>query len=385
MPFTLNTDWRFGGDMVGIFAEASQISHQGQLYPQPGHPPLQVYLLAVPLIAFKPLMPLYAASSGGPFFGSDWPQTAHAFRYLFLLKAWYLPFDLLTAWLLLRLGGQRAFQFWWLNPFVIYTGYIHGQSDLLPACAVAVAFWQASRCRGARACFWLGIGASLKLWPFFLLPLAVILLARTWRQAAVQAVAGLAPYVLLQLPRWLEGAVGARAVLRQVTGPTDFVFPAALSLYGREPLYLFVAGYVVLLWWAYERRGTGFDTLWRVSLAVLLLYYSLGYAPLYYFSWAMPLAALFYARRPRTTLPWVGFGAAALGLSLAVGRSTAGGLLAPLSPAFFLSLPAPAEWLERFIEVNKVVGLARSLLAGTALWIAWQTLHPAGNVNHDTE
>ena len=95
MPFTLNTDWRFRGDMVAIFAEASQISHQGQLYLRPGHPPLQVYLLAVPLIAFKPFMPLYATSSGGPFFGSDWPQTAHVFIYLLLLNAWYQPFDLL--------------------------------------------------------------------------------------------------------------------------------------------------------------------------------------------------------------------------------------------------------------------------------------------------
>ena len=413
MPFTMHTDWRFVGDMVAMNSEAMKVL-QGQLYPPRGYPPLAYWTMALFLFLFKPLMPVFPLA---PIFQPDsilhWNASPLVFRYAFLMKSWYLPFDLAIALLLLRLVGDerqalRAWQFWMVNPLVLYTGYIHGEFDLAPAFVVVLSLYFAKKGQVSWAVFWLGIGACYKNYPlFFLLPAVFLLGSSASRtrfpklRLALQWIKlfliGTLPYVLLVAPRYLLRSV-------RVSGETAYygiyLFPAKLEIGFGQVVYLFIALYLLIVWYVYGKseaqspkskvssettldigRWTSdakprFDLLWRAMLAILLLYYSVSVAALHYYTWAMPMAALLFAEDRRVLVPYLAALAGVLGISISLTRSLAGALLTPISPLFFQSLSSPAELIEPHLPVIAVVSVGRSVLAGTAAWIGYQALRP---------
>ena len=392
MPFTMHTDWRFVGDMVAMNAEAHKIAYHGQLYPPGGYPPLAYYTMAFFLFLLKPLMPLYdVASPLGD--GLGWVETPHVFRYLFLLKSWYLIFDFAAAFLLLRLINEEgarlsAFKFWMVNPFLLYTAYIHGEFDILPLFAVVLSLYCAKQGRFGWTAFWLGMGACCKKYPFFFLLPVIFLTSRSIRQGVKYLLVGTVPYGLLILPRFLQG--GVSYVKGQVNYYGTYLFPAKLDVGFDQGIYLFLALYLFILWHSYgqakglgtrgnERDAVGdrrFALLWRYMLAILLLYYPLAIAAFHYYVWLLPMAVLLFAEDRRVILPYIVFLVGALGISISLARPLSWGLLAPLNPDFFLSLPSPAEFIEPYFPVIKVVNFSRTLLAGTAAWLAYWTIAP---------
>ena len=116
--------------------------------------------------------------------------------YLQVTALLLAPFSFLTAWLLGRMVGARAFLYAAAPPLVWYSFH---NWDLLVVCAVVGAFYAWWRERYAWAGAWLAVGASLKFWPlFFALPLLLDRLAARDRRGAWQSMAafvGLAAYV----------------------------------------------------------------------------------------------------------------------------------------------------------------------------------------------
>jgi len=118
---------------------------------------------------FKPVMPL---------FGQWWDATQpwfigpHVCRYLFLLKSWYLIFDLGIAFLLLRLivDNQKrllAFKLWMTNPVVILVCYMHGQYDIVPTFFVALSLYYVAVGKSRRSLFHLQ-------WFVWVIPLLIL-------------------------------------------------------------------------------------------------------------------------------------------------------------------------------------------------------------------
>ncbi len=116
------------------------------------------------------------------------------------LTAFYLaPFGLLTAWLLGRMAGRRAF-IWAAAPaLVLYS--VHNW-DFLATAAMVGAVYAWTRGRPGTAAALLGLGAAIKIYPgFFALPLLLEqVYAREWR-AAARVVGGTAGvWLLLNVP-----------------------------------------------------------------------------------------------------------------------------------------------------------------------------------------
>jgi hypothetical protein len=57
--------------------------------------------------------------------------------------------------------------------------------------------------------------------------------------------------------------------------------------------------------------------------------------------------------------------------SVVGGRSTAGFLLGAVSPAFFWSLPSPAEIIGRYVSIELFVSLVHTTLTAVTLYMAY--------------
>lgn len=140
-------------------------------------------------------------------------------------------------------------------------------------------------------------------------------------------------------------------------------------------LYIFLLGYVFVLAFAFHYRRTGsFKEVFNISLAVLLLFYAFSVFNPQWFIWVTPLLAIQFALDkkiwPFHLILIVGF----IFITFYWGRGLAGGLLAPLNPEFFWSLPSPAEIIGRFVSASGIINLARTVFSGTAVWMAFLCL-----------
>jgi hypothetical protein len=98
------------------------------------------------------------------------------------------PFGLLTAWLLVRLAGRRAFVWAAAPAIVLYSAH---NWDFLATACVAGAVYAWSRGRPGGAAVLLGLGAATKIYPGFLaLPLLLERLALRDYRGAARVVAG---------------------------------------------------------------------------------------------------------------------------------------------------------------------------------------------------
>lgn len=368
MPFTMHSDLQGGGDIVWMNQVANGIASGQTFYPTVGYPPLAYYTMALFLFLFKPLMPLFPLSDA-----TTWPGTAHIFRYLFLLKVWYLPFDFAAAFLLTRLAADPgkalgAFKFWVLNPLVIYAGYIHGEFDIVPTFFLVLALWQARSGRAVWAAFCLGMSAAYKDFAFFFLLPAVFLLGRSTRERWGMALAGIVPYALLFFSR-----LGVEGIfVTYARHYTNYLLPLRLDMGAGQAIYVFFAIYGFIVWHSYRSQRKGFEGLWHYVLVILLLYYSVGVFAVHYLTWIMPVAALFWVSYPGKAVPYGVLLASVVVISFSLGRSLAGGLLWPVSPDFFSSLTSPYEFLDARMPFAAVVNGARSIFAATAAWLAYQ-------------
>jgi uncharacterized membrane protein len=115
--------------------------------------------------------------------------------YLALTALFLAPFGLLTAWLLGRLSGSRAFIFAAAPALVLYS--VHNW-DFLATAAMVGAVYAWSRGRPGTAAALLGLGAATKIYPgFFALPLLLEQVYWRDRRAAARVVAGTAGVWLL--------------------------------------------------------------------------------------------------------------------------------------------------------------------------------------------
>jgi hypothetical protein len=117
------------------------------------------------------------------------------------------PFALFTAAALYQIAGRRALIFA-LSPQLAAYAFLNW--DLLPVAACAGALWAWRRDRYALAGVALGLGASAKIWPGFLvLPfLIALILARSWPGAVRLVTGAVASTLAVNLPFLLVNASG---------------------------------------------------------------------------------------------------------------------------------------------------------------------------------
>lgn len=227
----------------------------------------------------------------------------------YLRVTWLLlaPFGLLTAGLLARLAGRRAFV-WAASPaLVLYS--VHNWDFLATAC-VAGAVWAWSRGRPGSAAMLLGLGAATKIYPgFFALPLLLErLAARDYRGAArVTAGAG-GVWLAINLPVLLANPAGWWATYAFQAGRSADLTTNSIWFWGLPELdpdrvnrwsaALIVASWAVALavGWLRARRTGRYPWL-QVSAALLcaFLLFNKVYSP-QYMLWLLPFFVLLRVR-----------------------------------------------------------------------------------------
>jgi hypothetical protein len=227
--------------------------------------------------------------------------------YLKVTALLLAPFGLLTAGILARLSGRRAF-IWAAAPaLVLYS--VHNWDFLATAC-VAGAVWAWSRDRPGLAAALLGLGAATKIYPgFFALPLLLDrAYLRDWRGAA-RVVAGTAGvWLLIDLPFllanpdgwWATYAFQAKRVADLTTNSIWYwglpdLQPTTVDHWSFALIALSWLAAVGAGWWLAARTGR-YPWL-QVSAAMLcsFLLFNKVYSPQYVL-WLLPFFVLLRVR-----------------------------------------------------------------------------------------
>ncbi|MFQ6066291.1 MAG: hypothetical protein ACE5K3_03315 [bacterium] len=371
MPFTIH------GDIVGRNWTAYFLTYQGYLPSHyMHHPPLAYYIMSFFQFLFKPVMPFYGDS---PYSAGHWTNGPYVFRFLFLLKSYYLFFDFGAAFLLLRLiDGQKkrllAFKFWILNPVIIFVTYIHGQFDILPTFFLTLSLYYTAKNRLVRSFFWLGIGAAIKNFLFLYLVPSIILLGKGKIEKLKLLLWATVPYLALIYP--YLGKPGSQDI-GVWSGQSQRILDFEFNLGDFDRVYVFIIGYTIISVFTYihDHASNGkvmYERVWRVELMVSLwLYITVLFHP-QWFVWIMPLLTLFILENKRLiTLYWL------LVICFFVytfrwGRGLFGRLFMPIDPVFFSKIKSPAEFIVSFYPYARFIHIFRSIFAGVLIWMMYE-------------
>ena len=370
MPFTLH------GDMANMNRVTYYFTSQRYLPPsQMCYPPLAYYTMSFFQFLYKPFMPLFS-------FGHEiWMNSNHVFRYSFLLKSYYLIFDLGIAFLLLYLITNKkkqllAFKLWLFNPLVIFTCYIQGQFDVLPVFFVILSLYFVVKDKLIFSFLSLGIGAALKNFPFFFLIPALIFLGNKGKQKLKFLLLGIAPYVIFSLP-YLRAPGFKNASVTSVMNLRIIRF--AVHLGGVDWAYIFVIGYTLILIFAYfhnqsQSNGQAIKKLWHTELIVLLwMYVSIYFHP-HWILWAMPFLVLFATEDKKIRLLyWLQIICIVI-YSFHWGRQLSWNPFLILDPVFFSRIRTPSQIISLFFPRDEFINIFRSIFSGISIWMIYKLL-----------
>jgi hypothetical protein len=317
--------------------------------------------------------PLVVSSQGW----FDFVSHPQIYRTLFLLKLPYLFFDLACAFLLYRLGSDRAksrlmFTFWWLNPILIFAVYVFGRHEVIALFFIILSIYLIERGRWRGGLLALGVAVAVRYYAIFLLPFYVLSLGPARRKRVQGLIIGLAPWLVMNLINWsLAGSLEAKGLINL---PHDnYLLSMKFQVAAWDNLYIFPLLYFLLVLHRLCNREFGLRSLVRYNLIALLLLYATAYtgqSPQYW-TWYLPFLAISVTENRRLLSLHVVQILCLVVYSFIGGRSTAGYLLAPIAPDFFWSLPSPVDVIGRFAPPEVVIGLARTALSAVTLWMAY--------------
>jgi hypothetical protein len=371
MPFTTHSDllsvyyrahlFLEGRFPVGLGPSVFSMMHAGFLW------------LIRPLLPYSTMWGSPDQNSYMPFDWLDFINSTAVFRELFLFKLPYLVFEVLAVWLLLKLTADQKHHvgvvaFWMMNPVVIFSTYIFGRFDIIIVFLILSALYLAQQERPNWALLVLGLAAMLRLYPIILiLPFALVL--RTEPAARARLVLlGVLPFAASMF----AGLLQPEASLRGVAGMQHMAYPLTMkfSLELQDSLYVFVFLYSLIVMYLYLNPHPGIANLKRFCFYVVLLYFATSFFHPHYLIWLAPFSAFYFHQPDFKPIYWTQVGAW-ITYTFQWGRSLAGYIIAPLSPAFFWSVLSPSEWIDQYYPAVQVIGIGRSVFSATCLAMAY--------------
>lgn len=375
MPFTAHSD------LLSVYGRAYLILKDGKL----GFFGLDMMnllhagflLLLRPLFAYKTLFNNYNLLT---FTENDWLgfiSQPGIFRALFFFKLPYLIFDLLVVLLLLKIFQNKpkkhqVVKFWLFNPIIIFTTYIFGRFDVIVIFLLLLALWAAQLGRPYRAMISLGLASLLRLYPVILVLPFALMLNQERRQRIQLFFLGLVPLAVSVVAQAFN--TQKFTLTKQISEMVHLSYPFAmrfsLNITPYDNLYIFVFGYSLIIFYILIKAKTGFQNLLNFSLYIMLLFFATSFFHPHYFSWLLPFLLFFIQDRLILNFHWVQV-AGWLVYTFQWGRALAAYLIAPLSPAFFWSLPAPIELIDKLFPADQVIGMGRTVFSASCLVIAY--------------
>lgn len=382
IPSTLHPDIR--GYNYGAFLVSS--GHIFDFYDYLGNLPKEhplVSLFGVNLFIYPPLAYLYPAifmKVFSPIFPLDLFNTLLLDMWevlgnpklpllLYLLKLPYFVADMFIVWLVGQYFTSKKEKLlsrilWLLNPVVIYSTYMISQFDVLIALAILGTLILSLHHRFFIAAAVLSLGASVKQFPLFLLPILALNSYSTFGKKLAVFITGLIVYLLVLLP-YLPSVGFRRYAL--LASQTDKIFFAKIPLSGGEFLPLFLVG-LFLVYWFCSLYNVKYQ-LWQWMILPLLLFYSLVHFHPQWFTWVTPILIIFLVKLwPRGIYPISVLMLSYFGLVFMFEPSLNVGLFEPVNPPWnrdFSLIPAIANF---FPEIT-ARSIFASLFAGSSFII----------------
>lgn len=328
------------------------------------YPPGILYILAPFHKLFRPLLPklkeLYSVFSlwcfnweGNTVNFADILIDYQLFRTLFLFKIPYLISDVIIAFIIYKILKENkkalciSFLAWAVNPFALHSVYALGQFDIIVAMFIALSLLavKAKRLYWAVTC--LSLGAGVKIIPLLLLPPAIIILGRSFKEHSKLIFVSFLIFISFFIP------------LFRTSGLLAFeIFKVSSLAFGIATIKrdIFICAYLAFIIGLFFFRKKEKDKLEACILyfsSVLLLFYAIYDVTLRYFVWVTPLLILLARHRPIFWIYNAIFFITLFELR-ASGNTQLGGLFAALHPEFFSSLPIPDSYLNLIINVKYI-------------------------------
>ncbi len=271
-------------------------------------------------------------------------NSPHIFSNVLLFKTPYFIFEaliFLAGWKMIENdSAKKNFAFLMaINPLIIYSTYLFGQFDLLPAFFVFVAgFFALQRGREHFGSIAIACGFMSKVFPIIFFPFYLLVAAKSIKNAFKLFLYFLAPIL------------GIYSVLYMINGDSIFFLLKKFS-YNLDStqsikhlmIRLFQATiYGIVCWHAFflARKQIDYPLLTKYFLVIYMAaYWGLNIHSTHYFIWHIPFFILLASFAPG----WEKRMYILLAIIFLAGlrdRTSFIGLLAPLNPEFFLSFPS---------------------------------------------
>lgn len=336
------------------------------------YPPLTYYTLGFFRILIKPLadpnlIPWLMANLDSL---HSYPKL---FEHLFLFKLPYLFIDVGLAFLLTTFFDdvkkkRLAFMLWMFNPVAIYVSFMIGQLDLLPVFFSVLALYFYRKKKGYLAMLSMGIAASYKMYPLFLiLPLA-FLISNKFKERVKLIAAGIFPFVFFIAPYITSSAF--RGMVFSPKSQKMLFMGWALS--GAEVVYPFVLFLSIIIFFSYYQKR-------KISplsyfLAILLLVFSVTHFHPQWFLWVVPFLVLELVENNfeniiLTLVIFFGW----LSLTLLFEPSLSFGLFNPIWPNLE-TVTGLSDVLNKYTNIFQLKSLIRSVFAGASAFLTFKLL-----------
>ena len=275
----------------------------------------------------------------------SFPGAEVKFVVLFIWKMLYLGCDFLILFLILKMiSGEKekeSYVSWWAGSVVLlYTLYLFGQSGIVP---VTITFFGIYLYKVKRSTHWMGLFFALsvpfKLFTLVLLPLP-LLLAKGWQEKMKTACWILIPLLVVYLP-FLAHSGGL--VLLRITGVLGTSYSEGLAWGWVLTLSkcFKILGFLAVFYHAGFRYRGNFEDVLRYAFICFLLLLCVP-LKIHYYAWITPFWFLFFHEHRK----YVGIYGVIVFLLFFANLSDKQmflGILAPLSPDFFMSFPG---WMD---------------------------------------
>jgi hypothetical protein len=308
----------------------------------------------------------------------DFPSTLGNINLNFLLlmlKLPYLPFDILCAYMLMKLFKEEKkkkwiFALWMFNPVNLYATYMMGQFDIIPTFLSLAALYLVVKNKEKiessnllLPSLLLGLGAAFKIFPaLFIIPLAT--LKSSWMDRLKIIFVGFGVYILTTFPFIFSKGFRATAMLANQTTKSLY---AQIPISGGESIILFLAAiiFIYIVFWI--KKGTVED-LWKRFFIMLLTFFVFTHYHPQWFLWITPFLLIDYVNSDFKHLvpikiAFISF----LGLLTFFDAGLTVWLFAPVNKALY---GMPDLWT--LVGIHPDVNYARSLLqtmfVGSALY-----------------
>jgi len=371
-------------------------------------------------------------------FWHAYARNPEIFRAFALFKLPYLGFDILSAWLLLRVIGRdsravSAVKLWLFNPITIFVTYMFGRFDIMAVPFLLGSILSLKNRKTGLAGLLFGMCVAIRFYYILFVPAYAVIASHKWRGRTVVLFFALFPIVLqttslaagvfpLAFPlsivilalllsreglRRHEIAVlivsfaGALTLLfanARAIGPAlshsgfgmvgyalhpDFPFRAKLELWRYEIIYPVFVLYGIFVFYAVGLKRWRLNSFAALFAIFLLSYYSFSFFHPQYLVVLAASVVLASAWNESIVKPHLVQCFLALLLVFNYGVHPTNYLFAPFAPDAVFSSAGLLSLVEAklgAIGTRMMIGVPRSLFVGASFWMIWQLLKTVRDV-----